>query len=100
MAIVSTENRPFKFGQSDKREFITYNSELEIRCENDANGNAIYIGFAKVGSAEGDPVWRLSMNAYDANNSLLSQKWAENASAIPTTNYEFKWTGHAGYTFS
>jgi len=100
MATTSTENRPYKYGAQDRREFIVADSEQEMRFENDANGNALYIGYAKADSAEGDAVWKISFQAYDANSAITSRKWPQNASGIATTNYEFSWTARAGYTFS
>lgn len=100
MAVTSAENRPFKFGPNDRREFIVYNSEVEIRCENDSDGNPIYIAFAKAGSAEGDNVWQIRECTWDANGSLTHQKWPQDASGIPTTNYAYSYTGRAGYTYS
>ena len=100
MATVSTENRPYKYGHQDRREFIVFDSELEIRCENDASGNPIYIAFAKADSAEGDNVWQIRKCAWDATSSLTSMKWPENADGIASTNYEFSYTARAGYTYS
>ena len=37
-------NRPLKFGEKDRRVFIANDGELAIRVENDASGNAEYIG--------------------------------------------------------
>lgn len=93
-------NRPFKFGPGDKREYITYNSEVEIRCENDASGNPIYIGRAKSGVSEGSLMWQISKQTWDASNSLLTKKWPQNSDGDASVNYEFSWTDRATYTFS
>lgn len=92
-------NRPFSFGYKDRRTYITYKSEMEIRCQNDANGNPLYIGRAKPGVAEGDLKWNISFHTWDANDSLLTKKWPQNSLGNPTTDYEFSWTDRATYTF-
>lgn len=93
------QNRPQSFGERDRRTYITYKSELEIRCENDANGNPVYIGRSKVGTAEAESKWQISKQTWDANNSLTSKTWPENNS-IASTDYEFSWTDRATYTYS
>lgn len=93
------ENRPFKFGMHDRVEFIVYNSETMILCENDASGNPIYIGRAKVGSLADEPLWQISFHTYDANGSLTSKTWPVNSIGAPTTEYEFIWDDRATYTF-
>ena len=48
----SGTNRPFKYGSRDRREFIVHECEVAIRAQNDASGNALYIGRAKVGTLD------------------------------------------------
>ena len=64
MASRACQNRPFKFGAGDRREFIVSDGEVTIRGQNDANGNVLYLGLAKVGSAEGDEVWQISFHIF------------------------------------
>ena len=59
----------------------------------------IYAGFARTGAAEGDNVWQLYKCAYDASHNLTSIKWPEKSS-ISTSDFDFNWTGRAGYTYS
>lgn len=94
------QNRPFKFGPKDRVEFIVYNSETMILCENDADGNCVYLGRAKVGSAEDEPVWQISYHTYDASGSLTAKLWPENELNVPSTEYEFIWADRATYNFS
>jgi hypothetical protein len=94
------ENRPFKFGPKDRVEFIVYNSEMMILCENDAEGNPIYIGRAKVGSSQTAAVWQISFHTYDANSSLTSKIWPVNILGAESTEYEFMWANRASYTYS
>lgn len=97
---MSGQNRPFKYGANDRREFITQDSEVALQAQNDANGNAIYIGRAKVGSSTGDAVWQIQFVTYDGNNAVTSVEWPQNASGKASAEYEFVWTSRAGYTYS
>ena len=96
----SVENRPFKFGARDRREFIVHDCEVEIRAQNDANGNVLYLGFAKAGVADDEAKWQISFHAWDANNSLTSKTWPQNNESNPSTEYEFVCDDRATYTFS
>ena len=93
-------NRPFKYGEKDRREFIVQDSEVALRAENDANGNPIYIGRAKAGTLNGEVKWQIQFLEWDANNSITSVTWAENSDGIASTNYEFEWDERASYNFS
>lgn len=96
----TSQNRPFKFGSKDRREFIVQDCEVEIRAENDASGNVLYLGRAKADTPEGDTKWQISFHAWDANNSLTSRTWPQNDEGNASTEYEFSWTARAGYTYS
>lgn len=97
---MSAFNRPFKYGERDRREFITYKSEISIICENDANGNPIYIGRAKAGAALDRPVWQISKQTYDATQSLTRKQWPQNELGAASTEYEFIWDDRATLTYS
>jgi hypothetical protein len=84
----------------DRREYIVSNGELEIRAENDGNGNPVYIGKAIVGSAEGDERWQISKQTYDGTDGLLTKKWPENDLGNASCDYIFSWTDRATYTYS
>jgi hypothetical protein len=99
MANRAAGNRPFKFGAADRREFIVHDCEVEIRAENDANGNVLYLGFAKVGTLDSEAKWQISFHAWDANNSLTSKTWPENDLGNPSTEYEFVWDDRALYIY-
>ena len=96
----NSENRPFKFGARDRREFIVHDTEVEIRCQNDANGNVLYLGYAKVGTATSEAKWQISFHAWDANNSLTSRTWPQNSLGSPSTEYEFVWDNRTGYVYA
>jgi len=93
-------NRPYKFGSRDRREFITQDSEVTIRAQNDASGNVVYLGRAKVGSSTSDEVWQISYHTWDGNNSLLTRTWPENSEGNASSDYEFAWDSRAVYTYS
>lgn len=84
----------------DRREYIVSNGELEIRAENDAAGNPLYLGKGVVGIAEGDDKWQISKQTYDAQNGILTKKWPQNADGKASTEYEFSWTDRATYTYA
>lgn len=94
------QNRPLKFGEKDRRVFIVSDGEVAERSENDATGNALYIGRAIVGTGEGELKWQISFQVYDASNALTSKTWAENSEGNASTDYEFSWADRATYTFS
>jgi len=96
----NVENRPFKFGPNDRRIFIVHDCEVEIRAENDASGNVLYLGFAKVGVEEDEAKWQIAFHSWDANNSLLTKKWPQNDLGNPSTEYEFVWDDRAIYTYA
>lgn len=93
-------NRPFKFGARDRREFIVSDGEVSIRAQNDANGNAVYIGRAKAGASTSDQVWQISYQEYDGNNALTLRTWPQNDEGAASTEYEFAWDSRATYTYS
>lgn len=97
---MSSTNRPFKFGARDRREFIVQDSEVALRAQNDASGNPIYIGRAKVGTAAGESKWQIQFLAWDANNSVTSVTWPQNAEGNPSAEYEFEWDERATYTYA
>jgi len=96
----ASQNRPFKFGARDRREFIVLDSEGAIRAQNDASGNVLYLGRAKVGADESDAVWQISFHAWDATEALTSRTWPENDESNASAEYEFVWDDRATYTFS
>jgi len=96
---MSGQNRPFSYGDRDRRTYITYKSEMEIRCENDVNGNPLYIGRAKAGVGESETKWQISFHTWGANQSLTSKTWPQNSDGNASTDYEFSWTDRAGYVY-
>lgn len=97
---MSGQNRPFRYGSGDRREFIVQDSEVTLRAQNDASGNPIYIGRAKIGTGTAEDKWQIQFLAWDANNSVTSVTWPENVSGIASSEYEFIWDNRAVYTYS
>ncbi len=95
----SRTNRPFKFGEKDRRVFIVSDGELAIEAQNDANGNALFIGKAIAGTLTSEPKWQISAQTYDGSDALLTKKWPENAEGHASTDYEFVYDDRAGLIF-
>ena len=93
-------NRPFKYGANDRREFITQDSEVALRAQNDANGNPLYIGRAKIGTLTSEAKWQISFQAYDGNNAVTSVTWPQDSGGKASGEYEFVWDSRATYTYS
>ena len=62
--------------------------------------NLIYAGFAKPGAAEGDNEWQISKMTYDASGNILTVKWPTKDDGTVSSDFEFNWTGRAGYVFA
>ena len=100
MAVSSQRvNRPFKFGASDRREFIVQDSEVALRLQNDGDGNPVFVGRAKVGTAVSESKWQIQQITY-AGGFVTSITWPENALGSASSEYEFVWNDRAGYTYS
>lgn len=97
---MSGTNRPFKYGEKDRRVFITQDSEVAFRAENDVNGNPVYIGRAKVGVGITEAKWQIAYVQYDGNQAVTSVTWPQNAEGNASSEYEFIWNSRATYTYS
>lgn len=96
---MSGQNRPFKYGQNDRREFIVQDSEVALQIEYDGNNNPIYIGRAKVGTATSEVKWQISLLTYTGTN-LVSITWPQNSDGNPSSEYEFEYDERASYTYA
>lgn len=96
----SGNNRPFKYGARDRREYVVHDCEVAVRVQNDSNGNALYLGRAKVGTLDAEEKWQISFHAYDGNNSLTSQTWPQNDLSSASSEFEFVWNDRLTYTYS
>lgn len=88
----SVQNRPFKWGSNDRREFIVENTEVSLVVINDTDGNPIFLGRAKVGESLTDNKWQIRKITYDTDGGVTRVQWAENADSIANNNYEFIWS--------
>lgn len=93
-------NRPFKYGQRDRREYIVEDAEVALRAINDANGNPTYLGRAKIGVLDDEAKWQIRFITYDANQGVLSVEWPQNAYGNASSEYEFVWDDVLTYTYS
>ena len=95
----SGQNRPFKYGERDRRVFIVENSEVALQAQNDANGNPIFLGRAKVGIGTGETKWQIRAIAYDGNQGVTDVTWPENDEGNNSAEFEFEWDLRATYTY-
>jgi hypothetical protein len=65
-----------------------------------SGANPEYIGTARVGANESDPIWQIFKLSYDGSSNLVSQKWPIGADGVPTNDFAFSWTDRATYTFA
>lgn len=99
-------------GLLDSQGFLDPNlfNEESFRAEYDGSGNAIYLGYAKPGAAEGQLVWQISKQTYDGSDNLTEIKWPALTMTLPNTSstqvtsiasndYLFSWTDRATYTY-
>jgi hypothetical protein len=96
----SGQNRPFKYGERDRREFIVQDSEVALRAQNDGNGNPVYLGRAKIGVLDGEVKWQIRFIEWDAQQGVLSVTWPENDEGNASMEYEFEWDERLTYTYS
>lgn len=82
-------NRPMKFGEKDRREFIVQDTEVALSAINDSNGNPIYVALAKAGTQQDEDKWQIRKITYDENQGVTRVQWAVNSDNVATTNYEF-----------
>lgn len=65
----------------------------------DGGSNLVYIGFARPGSSTSAAVWQIRKVTYNGSTPIAIQ-WPQNASGNASNDYEFSWSGRAGYTYS
>ena len=92
------ENRPFKFGAKDRREFIVQDSEVSVVSINDTNGSPIFLGRAKIGVALDEEKWQVRKIQYDTAQGVIRIMWPEDPDGLASSDYEFAWTTVAALT--
>ena len=95
-----TINRPFKYGERDRKEFIVENSEVALSVINDTSGNPIFLGRAKVGVPQSEGSWQIRKVTWDSNNSVTRVEWPQNDLSNASSNYEFVWTSDSDLTIT
>jgi len=96
----ASQNRPFKFGERDRRELIVQDSEVSLICINDTNGNPIFLGRAKAGEPLGDNKWQLRHITYDDAEGVTRVTWPEDNEGNASTDYEFIWSSVSDLTIT
>ena len=91
----SVLNRPFKFGERDRREFIVQDSEVSYIAINNAAGDPIFLGRAKVGVLESEEKWQIRKITYDSNEGVIRVEWPENEEGHASAEFEFAWSSVA-----
>lgn len=71
---------------------MSFTDEIAERRVNNAQGNPVYIGRARVGTAENQDLWQLQFLEYDSGNDLASRTWAVSGT-VASTDFEFFWAG-------
>lgn len=84
-------NRPFKYGNRDRKEFIVQDSEVALSAINDTSGNPVFLGRAKAGVLQSEQKWQLRKMTWDSNNAVTRVQWPQNDESNASTNYEFTW---------
>lgn len=88
----SVQNRPMKFGERDRREFIVQNSEVSLVAINDGNANPVFLGQAKVGTGLDEAKWQIRKITYDDQEGITRVEWPLNDENVASNDYEFIWT--------
>lgn len=96
----SSQNRPFKFGERDRRELIVQDSEVSLVTINDTNGNPIFLGRAKAGEPLTEDRWQIRKVAYDSAQGVIRLTWPQDTDGNASTDYEFIWSSVANLTIT
>lgn len=88
----ASQNRPFKFGERDRKELIVQDSEVSLVSINDTDGNPIFLGRAKAGEPLSDNKWQIRKVAYDSSQGVTRVTWPQDSEGNASPDYEFIWT--------
>jgi hypothetical protein len=88
----SQQNRPFKYGEMDRREFIVQDTEVSLVAINNTSGNPIYLGRAKVGTPLSAEMWQIRKITYDSTLGVTRVEWPQNSLNAASTEFEFVWS--------
>lgn len=96
----ASQNRPFKFGERDRRELIVQDSEVSLVCINDTNGNPVFLGRAKAGEPLSEDKWQIRFIEYDDAQGTTRVTWPEDDEGNASTDYEFVWNSTSDLTIT
>ena len=97
---MSGQNRPFKYGSNDRREFIVQDSEVAVVAINDTDGNPVFLGRAKAGVGLDEEKWQIRKVSYDTNSGVTRVQWPLNADGVATTDFELAWNSETDLTIT
>jgi len=97
---MSGQNRPFKYGANDRREFIVQDSEVAVVAINDTSGNPIFLGRAKAGIGLSEEKWQIRKVSYDTNSGVTRVQWPINADGVASTEFELAWNSETDLTIT
>ena len=66
-----------------------------FRAAYDGNNNAIYVGRARIGSAEGSALWAIKKITYDGSNNATKDEYADG-----NDKFDNSWTNRAALSYS
>lgn len=75
--------------------FLSYYGNGTVTAENNANGQAAYIGYAEPGTAKSSPKWQIRKITYDANGAMTDVQFANG-----TNKFDKVWNDRATYSYS
>jgi hypothetical protein len=87
-----SQNRPFKYGSNDRREFIVQDSEVSLIAINDTNSNPIFLGRAKPGVPLSEDKWQIRKITYDSAEGATRVTWPLNSDSVASADFEFIWS--------
>jgi len=96
----ASQNRPFKFGERDRRELIVQDSEVSLVCINDTDGNPVFLGRAKAGEPLTDDKWQIRQITYDDAEGVTRVTWPQDDEGNASTDYEFIWSSVSDLTIT
>ena len=96
----ASQNRPFKFGERDRRELIVQDSEVSLVCINNTDGNPIFLGRAKAGEPLDDDKWQIRKITYDDAEGVTRVEWPDDPESTASTDYEFIWNSVSDLTIT
>lgn len=95
---MSRKTRPVLQLDAQGRWLPSSNDYTTVRLDY-SGSNPIYVGQARPGTAEATSAWQIVQLNYSGTN-LISTLYPTNIAGDITADFEFSWTGRAGYTYA